>query len=86
MAKKANTGAWSPEARAKAAATRARNKAEKDRLAASEMTGVVEEVSLDAIPDRAPVVKRKPKAVGLYTVTEKEYMFLQMAKMMLGSL
>ena len=80
----ARKGASSPEARAKAVATRKRNMEQKKLLAESAMTGAVQELLLDAIPDREPAKKYARKEKATYMVTEKEWMFLKMAKMLLG--
>lgn len=86
----ARAKAWSPESRAKAAATRARTMAAK-KAALAEGHVPLESIpdggvhmSLDAIPDREPAKKYARKEKATYMVTEKEWMFLKMAKMLLG--
>jgi hypothetical protein len=72
-----------PAARAKAEATRKRNRRLKKKLPQ------VQEVSLDAIPDRPPKTmkqlyeKHKKKEARGYWISEADWLILRMAKMML---
>ena len=93
LTKEAQAKAWSPAARAKAAATRAKNREQKLLDAGQQANTPIEGIpdsgahmSLDMIPDREPPKRGRPRKVkyeqGHY-VTDDEWLFLQMAKRML---
>ena len=88
----ARAKAHSPEARAKATATRAKNREQKVLEAGQQANTPIEGVpdggthmSLDAIPDREPKQRGRPKKVvhAGHWISEADYMILKMAKMML---